>query len=99
MAESILTFRRYDAVVTDLQFDNWLCMAGLDVVRAAKRNGRTPIVAVLSTVLSESVLCEARAAGADCVLLKPQSLHDIAARLSASAGLQAARPAMQADRE
>ncbi len=83
IAERMLTFRRYDAVITDLQFDGLCCTAGLDVVRAAKRRGRNPVVVVLATVVSEEVLSETHAAGADCLLLKPQSLDVIAAQLSA----------------
>lgn len=83
IAERMLTFRRYDAIVTDLQFDGMCCTAGLDVVRAAKQRGRNPVVVVLATVVSAEVLSETHAAGADCVLLKPQSLDVIAAQLTA----------------
>ncbi len=83
IAERMLTFRRYDAVVTDLQFDDVSCTAGLDVVRASKRRGRSPVVVVLATMASEEVLSEAHAAGADCVLLKPQRLDVVAAQLTA----------------
>ncbi len=82
IAERMLTFRRYDAVVTDLQFDGFCCTAGLDVVRAAKRRGRNPVVVVLATAVWEEVLSETHAAGADCLLLKPQPLDVIAAQLS-----------------
>jgi DNA-binding response OmpR family regulator len=82
-AERMLTFRRYDAVMTDLQFDGVDCTAGLDVVRASKRRGRSPVVVVLATTASEDVLSEAYAAGADCVLLKPQPLDAVAAQLTA----------------
>jgi len=83
IAERMLTFRRYDAVMTDLQFDGVDSTAGLDVVRASKRRGRSPVVVVLATMASEEVLSEAHAAGADCVLLKPQRLDDVAAQLTA----------------
>jgi DNA-binding response OmpR family regulator len=82
-AERMLTFRRYDAVMTDLQFAGVDCTAGLDVIRASKRLGRSPMVVVLTTVASEDVLSEAHAAGAGCVLLKPQRLDAVAAQLTA----------------
>ena len=56
---------------------------GLDVIRASKQRGRSPVVVVLATVASEEVLSEAHAAGADCVLLKPQRLDLVAAQLTA----------------
>ena len=83
IAERMLTFRRYDAVVTDLQFNGVCSTEGLDIVRASKQRGRSPVVVVLATVAAEEVLSEAHAAGADCVLLKPQRLDLVAAQLTA----------------
>jgi DNA-binding response OmpR family regulator len=79
MALRFLTFRRYDAVVADLQFDDWRCTAGLEIARAAKRRGRDPVVILLTTSLSDELTIGAHAAGADFVLPKPQRLDAVAA--------------------
>jgi CheY-like chemotaxis protein len=84
MAERFLTFRQYDAVVTDLQFNGWYCTEGLEIVRAAKRGGRNPLVALLTTSLSDESVKDAYAAGADIVWPKPQRLAVIAAQIDRS---------------
>jgi DNA-binding response OmpR family regulator len=85
IAVRMLTFRRYDAIVTDLEFDDVSCTAGLNIVRASKLRGRRPVVVVLTTTASEEVMSEAHAAGADHVLLKPQRLDFVAAQLTTRA--------------
>jgi DNA-binding response OmpR family regulator len=71
-AVHLATFRTYDAVVADLQFDRCQCTAGLQIVRAAKRRHARSVVVLLSTSQTR------HHAGEDGFFLKPLSLGRIA---------------------
>jgi DNA-binding response OmpR family regulator len=81
MAVRLATFRKYDAVVADLQFAHWQCRAGSSIIEAVKRRDRRSIAILLGTSLDH-------AESADCLLLKPVALgeiaHSIRARLAQS---------------
>jgi len=78
MAVRLATFRKYDAVVADLQFAHWQCRAGLPIIEAAKRRDRRSVAVLLGTSHTDRAEREARDAGADVLLLKPVALHAIA---------------------
>jgi CheY-like chemotaxis protein len=78
MAKRLATFRPYDGIVADLQFHHWQCTAGLPIVTMAKRRFPETIAIVLTTALNDRIMNAARSAGADWVLLKPQSLEAVA---------------------
>jgi DNA-binding response OmpR family regulator len=76
MAARLLTFRRYDAVIADLEFENWQCTKGVDLVRAARRRGGDAVVVLLTS--AGDAAPEALAAGADFVVRKPMPLDMLA---------------------
>jgi len=76
MAMRLLRFRRYDAVIADLEFDHWQCAAGLDIARAARRRGGDAIVVLLTS--DDGAAPDAIQAGADFVVQKPIALDVLA---------------------
>ena len=76
MAARLLTFRRYDAVIADVEFDDWECKAGLDVARAARRREGEAVVVLMASALDTA--SAGLAAGADFVVQKPMALDIIA---------------------
>ena len=88
MAVRLLTFRRYDAVIADLEFENWQCARGVDVVRAARRRGGDAVVVLLTS--AGDAASEALAAGADFVVRKPMPL-DVLADLVLDTSIQRRR--------
>jgi CheY-like chemotaxis protein len=77
-AEARLSEARYDAVILDLRLTKLADADGLQVLRELRRRDGRAGAIVLSAHVSPELEEEARLAGANTVLRKPQRLPDLA---------------------
>jgi CheY-like chemotaxis protein len=77
-AAALVSHRHYDLAILDFRATRFGGQEYFEVLRAIRRRDRGTRIIVLSAYVSPEMEEQARALGADAVLPKPQSLHDLA---------------------
>jgi CheY-like chemotaxis protein len=77
-AAALVSHRHYDLAIVDVRATRFGGQEYFEVLRAIRRRDRGTRIIVVSAYVSPEMEQRARALGADAVLPKPQSLHDLA---------------------